>query len=87
MQICMKQHLNTERTNSKYKNKGLPFEPRYAGICKFTTKIFQTPTQKGGSYDFFYIKITKKTSEKRDPTNPFAVHLVNPFWCSPLAQF
>jgi hypothetical protein len=57
--------------------KGLPIEPRYAGICKFTTKIFQTPTQKGGWYDFFYIKISKKKSEKRDPKNPFIVHLVN----------
>ena len=60
------------------KKKGLPLEPRYAGICKFTTKIFQTPTQKGGSYENIYIKIMKKPSEKRDPTNPFAVHLVNP---------
>ncbi len=27
-----------------------------------------------------YIKITKKPSEKRDPMNPFAVHLVNPYF-------
>ena len=33
--------------------KGLPLEPRYAGICKFTTKIFQTPTLSGGSYKNF----------------------------------
>jgi hypothetical protein len=49
----MKQHLHTERKKLKDKKKGLPLEPRYAGICKFTNKIFQTPTQKGGSYEIF----------------------------------
>ncbi len=38
---------------SKYKKKGLPLEPRYAGICTFTNKIFQTPTKKSGVYEFF----------------------------------
>ncbi len=33
---------------------------------------------KRGIVKIFYIKITKKPSEKRDPTNPFEVHLVNP---------
>ncbi len=40
--------------------KGLPLEPRYAGICTFTTKIFQTPTKKSGLYDFFYKMIFQK---------------------------
>jgi hypothetical protein len=48
----MKRRLHTERIKLKGK-KGIPLEPRYAGICKFTTKIFQTPTQKGGSYEIF----------------------------------
>ncbi len=77
IQICMTRHLHTERKNWRIK-KGIPLEPRYAGICKFTTKIFQTPTQKGGLYKILY-KDNQKPSEKRDPTNPFAVHLVNPF--------
>jgi hypothetical protein len=75
----MKQRLHTERKKVRDKKKEIPLEPRYAGICKFTTKIFQTPTPIGGFLRIFYIKITKKPSEKRDPTNPFAVHLVNPF--------
>ncbi len=62
----------------KVKKRGLPPEPRYAGICKFTTKIFQPPTPKGDRINFLY-KDNQKPSEKRDPTNPFAVHLVNPF--------
>jgi hypothetical protein len=57
----MKQCLHTERKKPLSIKKGLPLEPRYAGICKFTTKIFQTPTQKGAWYEFFYIEITKKT--------------------------
>jgi hypothetical protein len=70
----MKQRLHTERKENKYKKRDSPLEPRYAGICKFTTKIFQTPTQKGGWYEF---------------SNPFAVHLVNPLFldeqCAPCA--
>jgi hypothetical protein len=72
IQICMKQRLHTERKKLSSIKKGLPLEPRYAGICKFTTKIFQTPTPKGG-YKFLY-KDNKKTSEKKDPMNPLAVH-------------
>jgi hypothetical protein len=51
----MKQHLHTERKKLSIK-KGTPLEPRYAGIWKFTTKIFQTPTQKGGWYDLFSLR-------------------------------
>jgi hypothetical protein len=36
----MKQHLHTERKKLLNIKKGLPLEIRYAGICKFTTKIF-----------------------------------------------
>ncbi len=49
----MKRHLHTERKNLADNKKGIPLEPRYAGICKFTIKIFQTPTQKGGLYEIF----------------------------------
>jgi hypothetical protein len=52
LRIRMKQRLHTERKNSNLK-KALPLEPRYAGIFKFTTKIFLTLTQKGGWYNFF----------------------------------
>jgi hypothetical protein len=40
IRIHMKQRLHTERKKLQDKNKGLPLEPRYAGISKFTTKIF-----------------------------------------------
>jgi hypothetical protein len=49
-----KKHTNLYETAIAYRKKklssikkGLPLEPRYAGICKFTTKIFQTLTPKG----------------------------------------
>ncbi len=55
-----KKHTNLHETAFAYRRKkllsikkGLPLEPRYVGICKFTTKIFQTQTQKGGWYNFF----------------------------------
>jgi hypothetical protein len=50
----MKQCLHTEREKLRNIKKGLPFEPRYVGICTFTTKIFQTPTKKSGLYNFLY---------------------------------
>jgi hypothetical protein len=56
----MKQRLHKERKKLQVLKKGLPLEPRYAGICKFNTKIFQTPTPKRGWYEYLYIKITKK---------------------------
>jgi hypothetical protein len=40
-------------------------------------KYFRHRPKKGDG-TFFYIEVTKKTSENRDPTNPFIVHLVNP---------
>jgi hypothetical protein len=59
----MKRLLHTQRKKLMDKKRGIPLEPRYAGICKFTTKIFQTPTQKGGSYEIYNKKtIWKKRS-------------------------
>jgi hypothetical protein len=53
--LAIEKHTNSYETAFAYRKKknlstkkGLPLEPRYAGIYKFTTKIFQTPTQKGG---------------------------------------
>ncbi len=78
IRICMKQHLHTERKNSKYKKRDSPLSPGMWESVNYYQNILDTdPTM--GMERFFYIKIAKKTSEKRDPTNPFAVHLVNPF--------
>jgi hypothetical protein len=49
----MKRGLHTERKKIQYNKKGIPIEPSNVGICEFTIKIFQTPTQKGGLYNFF----------------------------------
>jgi hypothetical protein len=41
-------------------------------------KYFRHQPKKGDG-TIFFAKITKKTAEKRDHSNPFAVHIVNPF--------
>ncbi len=43
--------------------KGSPLEPRYVGICTIGPKIFQTHTQKGGWYNFSYIKHPENNPE------------------------
>ncbi len=40
---------------------------------------FRHQPKKGDDTKFYKQRQQKKPSEKRDPTNPFAVHLVNPF--------
>ncbi len=76
IQIHMKQHLHTERKKSKYKKRDFPMSPGMRESVNLLPKYFGHQPKRG-MVRIFFAKITKKTSEKRDPTNPFAVHLVN----------
>ncbi len=71
----MKQRLHTEKNLRKKRES--PLSPGMRESVNLLPKYFRHRPKKGDR-TIFYIKITKKTSEKRDPMNPFAVHLVNP---------
>jgi hypothetical protein len=74
----MKQRLHTERKKLQYKKRDSPLSPGMRESVNLLPKYFRHQPKKGDRMKFLY-KITKKPSEKRDPTNPFGVHLVNPF--------
>jgi hypothetical protein len=76
----MKQRLHTERKKLSIKKRDSPLSPGMRESVNLLPKYFRHQPQKGDRMKFLY-KDNKKKSEKRDPTNPFAVHLVNPFFC------
>ncbi len=73
----MKRHLHTQRKKPRDKRESL-LSPGMRESVNLLPKYFRHQPTKGDRTKFLY-KDNKKTSEKRDPTNPFAGHLVNPF--------
>ncbi len=65
------------KKKSQYKKRDPPLSPGIRESVNLLPKYFRHQPKKGDG-TIFFAKIIKK-NEKRDPTNPIAVHLVNPF--------
>ncbi len=73
-QMHMKRRLHTQRKKLRDKKRESPLSPGMRESVNLLPKYFRHQPKKGDCTKFVY-KDNKKTSEKRDPTNPFAGHL------------
>jgi hypothetical protein len=58
IQICTNLWLADKKKSYEFQKKGFPVEPRYAGICTFSTKIIETLMHAiwdTGLYDFVFV--------------------------------
>ncbi len=68
----------THQKNLKFQKKGSPLEPRYAGMCAFSTKkLRHWQIWDSGSFNLDFVPGHHPRFETY--TNPFPCHIVNPF--------
>jgi hypothetical protein len=74
--------IGRQKKNWCVQKKGFPLEPRYAGMCTFSTKTFETLTHAiwdTGMYNFIFLPEPSGHHPRfKTYMNPFPCHIANP---------
>ena len=69
-------NCQTKQNKTLSEKKGLPLEPRYVGMCTFSTKRFETQIHLNS---FLYQKPQDNQPENETYMNSVSCHIVKPF--------